>query len=267
MPVFRAWLKISLILTAMLAQPSGTRAAGDWPQWRGANRDGAVTDFTAPQSWPAELKQQWKVTVGVGHASPLFVDGKVYVFARQGDEEVLLSLDGATGKEVWRSAQPIAYEMNPAARGHGKGPKSTPVYSNGKIYTFGITGVLSCHDARTGKLRWRKEFSKQYPNTSPLYGTAMSPVVEGGLLIAHVGGQDKGALTAFDAETGAVKWAYDMDGPAYASPIVVEQAGVRAGRHLYAEGVHRSTGGERKTTVEDTGQEFLRHELRHAHRL
>jgi outer membrane protein assembly factor BamB len=163
----------------------------------------------------------------VGHSSPLFVDGKVYVFARQGEEEVLLALDGATGKELWRAAQPIAYNMHPAARAHGKGPKSTPVYSNGKIYTFGITGVLSCHDARAGRLLWRKEFSKQYPQTSPLYGTAMSPIIDRGLLIAHVGGPDKGALTAFDSETGVVKWAYDADGPAYASPLVVTLAGVR----------------------------------------
>jgi outer membrane protein assembly factor BamB len=99
--------------------------------------------------------------------------------------------------------------------------------SGGNVYTFGITGILSCHDARTGRLKWRKEFSKQYPNTSPLYGTATSPVVESNLLIVHVGGQDRGALTAFDAETGAVKWVYDADGPAYSSPIVVTLAGAR----------------------------------------
>lgn len=224
MRAFRQYLKILLVLSALLAQSA---RASDWPQWRGPNRDGAVKGFSAPASWPAQLKEQWKVTVGVGHASPLLVGGHVYVFARQGEEEVLLSLDAATGKELWRSAHPIPYNMHQAARAHGKGPKSTPLYSQGRIYTFGISGVLSCHDARTGQVKWRKEFSKQYPNTSPLYGTAMSPVVEAGLLIAHVGGPDKGALTAFDAGTGAVKWAYDADGPAYSSPIVVNLVGVR----------------------------------------
>ena len=224
---FRERLRITLLLAVFLAQAVGTKASGDWPQWRGPNRDGVAADFSVPQSWPAELKQQWKVTVGIGHASPLFVDGVVYVFARQGEEEVLLSLDAATGKEIWRVAKAVGYEMHPAARGHGKGPKSTPVYSKGNIYTLGIAGLLSCHDARTGRLKWRKEFSKQYPNTSPQFGTAMSPVVDNGLLIAHVGGHDKGALTAFDAETGTVKWTYDADGPAYASPIIVTLAGVR----------------------------------------
>jgi outer membrane protein assembly factor BamB len=200
---------------------------GAWPQWRGPNRDGRVAGFRAPRVWPKTLKEEWKITVGVGHASPVVADGRAYVFARQGEEEVLLCLDAATGKELWRSAHGVAYEMNSAARGHGKGPKSTPVVSGGRVFTLGITGVLSAHDARTGKLAWRKDFSREYPATSPLYGTAMSPVVERNLLIAHVGGQDKGALTAFDTATGAVRWAYAADGPAYSSPIVATLGGER----------------------------------------
>jgi outer membrane protein assembly factor BamB len=173
------------------------------------------------------LKEEWKVTVGVGHSSPVVANGRIFVFARQGEEEVLLSLDAVTGKEIWRVSEPIAYEMHEAARGHGKGPKSTPVIHKGNVYTFGISGVLSSRDAHTGKLKWRQDFAKQYPKTSPLFGTAMSPVIDSGLLIAHVGGHDKGALTAFDPETGVVKWSNDVDGPAYSSPIVVTLAGVR----------------------------------------
>lgn len=198
-----------------------------WPQWRGPNRDGNVGGVAAPRVWPKTLKEEWKVTVGVGHSSPVVSEGKAFVFARQGEEEVLLCLDPATGKEVWRSANPVAYEMNPAARGHGKGTKSTPVVSGGRVFTLGISGVLSAHDAATGKVVWRKNFAGQYPNTSPLYGTAMSPLVEGGLLIAHVGGHDKGALTAFEPATGKVKWSFEPDGPAYSSPVVFKAGGER----------------------------------------
>jgi hypothetical protein len=217
----------SLALLLCSAFLSVTAAAQDWPQWRGPNRDANVSDASIPISWPKTLKEEWKVPVGVGHSSPVVAGGKIYVFARQGEEEVLLCLDAVTGKELWKSSQPISYTMNPAAMGHGKGPKSTPVVSNGSVCTLGISGVLSCHEARTGKLKWRREFSKEYPNTSPLYGTAMSPVVDKGILIAHVGGQDNGALTGFDLETGAVKWSNEADGPAYASPLVVTLAGVR----------------------------------------
>ncbi len=203
-------------------------ATAEWPQWRGPNRDGMAAGVSAPAAWPKELKPGWRVTVGVGHASPVVSGGVVYQHARQGEEEVLLALDAATGKELWRAgAVPAPYEMNSAARDHGKGPKSTPVVAAGRVYTLGIAGLLSAHDAKTGRLVWRKDFSKQFPTNSPLYGTAMSPIVVGDLLIAHVGGPDKGALTAFDAATGAVKWSYDADGPAYSSPVLLTAGGER----------------------------------------
>jgi outer membrane protein assembly factor BamB len=217
--------KAALLSACTLVLFTTSSYAQDWSQWRGPNRDGAAPALSS--AWPKILKEEWKVTVGVGHSSPVVAKGKIFVFARQGEDETLLCLDAATGKEIWKSTQPISFEMHPAATAHGKGPKSTPVVSNGSVYTLEISGVVSAHDAATGKLEWRHEFSKQYPKTWPAYGTAMSPIVDQGLVIAHVGGQDKGALIAFDAETGAVKWTNDMDGPAYSSPILVTLAGVR----------------------------------------
>jgi outer membrane protein assembly factor BamB len=218
---------IAVLVLTILNACFAAFATDDWPQWRGPNRDGQVSGAAIPTVWPKTLKQEWKVNVGVGHSSPVLSNGRIYVFARQGEEEVLLCLDQATGKEIWRASKAVAYNMHPAAQGHGKGPKSTPVVSNGTVCTFGISGVLSCYDARTGKQKWQREFSKQYSNTSPLYGTAMSPLIDGDRLIAHVGGHDKGALTAFDLETGAVKWSNDADGPAYASPILVKLGDVK----------------------------------------
>src|SRR5436305_8578891 len=75
----------------------------DWPQWRGPNRDGVVHGVTVPAKWPKTLKEEWKVTVGEGVASPVVVGGQVYVFTRQKDDESVLCLDVATGKEHWRS--------------------------------------------------------------------------------------------------------------------------------------------------------------------
>src|SRR6266496_6604715 len=105
-----------LTIHAVLLLATATQAQ-DWPQWRGPNRDGNVASSTA--AWPKDLQEEWKVTVGIGHSSPVVVGKKIYVFARQGEEETLLSLDAATGKELWRSRQPIAYQMHPAATGHG----------------------------------------------------------------------------------------------------------------------------------------------------
>ena len=217
----------AVLLCALLSIISRTSFAQDWPGWRGPGRDGLLSAFTAPGSWPDQLKRRWKVDIGAGHSSPIVAGRRVYTHSRQGDKEVVSAFELETGKPVWQDAYPAAYTMNPAAMGHGKGPKSTPVISNNRLYTLGISGILSCYDAAAGRLKWRKEFSKEFKTTSPLYGTAMSPVVEGGLLIAHLGGDDGGALTAFDAETGTERWAWKGDGPGYASPIVVDIEGVR----------------------------------------
>jgi len=216
---------LQIVLSLTLA--SQICFAQDWPQWRGPNRDGVVASFTAPRVWPDKLKTIWKVQTGVGHSSPVVVGGRVYLHSRQDETEVAACFDLDTGKQVWRDSYPAPYVMNPAAVSHGKGPKSTPVVYDNKLYTLGISGVLSCYDAGSGKLRWRREFSKTSKTTSPLYGTAMSPIVDRGLLIAHVGGHDSGVLAAFDADTGETRWTWTGDGPGYASPIAAEFGGVR----------------------------------------
>ncbi|HEX5735871.1 MAG TPA: PQQ-binding-like beta-propeller repeat protein [Blastocatellia bacterium] len=186
-----------------------------------------MASFAAPKAWPEKLTLKWKATVGEGHSSPIVAGNRVYIQTRQGEEEVISAIDLNTGKPLWSERYAVSYVMNPAALGHGKGPKSTPVISGGKLYTLSINGVLSSFDAQTGKLIWRKEFSKDFKATSPLYGTAMSPLVVDNMVVAHVGGDSGGMLAAFNAETGEMKWSWRGDGPGYASPIIVDIGGAR----------------------------------------
>ncbi len=148
---------------------------------------------------------------------------RVIVHSRQADREITRALDLKSGKELWRSDYSAPYKVNPAAAGHGPGPKSTPVVANGRVYTFGISGILSAHDLAEGTLLWRTPA----PPVAPEFGTAMSPIVDGGQVIVHLGAHDKGALTAFDAITGKQRWQWTGDGPSYASPIVADFAGTR----------------------------------------
>lgn len=222
----RLW-KTAPGICAVVLLLANAASAQEWPGWRGPNRDGAATAFTAPNAWPEQLKMKWKIPVGIGHSSPVVAGRNIYLHSRQGEQEVVSALDLDSGKLLWRDSYAVAYTMNPAAVPHGKGPKSTPVLSGGRLYTLGITGVLSCYDLKSGKLQWRKEFSKQFKATSPFYGTAMSPLVDNGLVIVHVGGHDAGALMAFDGESGDVKWSWKGDGPGYASPIAVALGGLR----------------------------------------
>ena len=217
--VIRAGLVAALVLPAFVS----TVAAQDWTQWRGPNRDGVVEAFDVPASWPAGLRQRWSAEVGSGYATPLLVGDRLYLYVRQAEDEVMLALDPATGETIWRSAYPAPYEMNPATNPHGPGPKSTPAYADGRLFTLGMSGIVSAFDAENGDLLW------QVPgrDVEPLYHTAMSPVVDGDLVVFHVGGHDDGALTAFDTASGAVRWSWEGDGPAYGSPLVLDIEGVR----------------------------------------
>lgn len=216
----------NLTVLALLAMVSGSldsQGPGpDWPQFRGPNRDGVVASFTEPKAWPDKLTQAWKVSVGEGHASPILIGGRVYMFARQGTNEVMQALDAATGKTLWQTRYAAPVTVNPAAQAHGAGPKATPTFANGRLYTLGMGGIVTAFDAATGKQLWQKPAS----GPLPLYGTSMSPLVDRGLVVVHVGGHDKGALTAFDANTGEVKWTWTGDGPSYSSPIAADVDGV-----------------------------------------
>jgi outer membrane protein assembly factor BamB len=217
----------AVILLVLIGAVHAPADAQDWPQWRGPGRDGLITSFREPKAWPARLEQAWQVTVGTGHSSPLVEGRRVYLLSRQGEQEVVSCLDLETGKPIWRDLYQAPYTVNSAATRHGKGPKSTPVLQGGTLFTLGIGGILSAYDAESGRLRWRREFASEYPKTSPLYGAAMSPIVERGLLIAHVGGHGNGALCAFNVETGKTVWSWTGDGPGYSSPIAADLGGMR----------------------------------------
>ena len=212
-------IAILAVLTALAA----VAAAQDWPQWRGPNRDGAVLSFRNPTSWPARLTELWKVEVGLGYATPLLVGDRVYVYTRQGEDEVMMALDAGSGQVIWRTSYPARFEMNPATSRHGPGPKSTPALADNRLFTLGMSGLITAFDAETGRQLWQRSA----PPVQPRFHTAMSPVVDGDLVIGHVGGHDDGALTAFEAATGDIRWSWNGDGPAYGSPIVIEMGGTR----------------------------------------
>ena len=207
--------------SALVAQ----NQTAEWPQWRGPNRDGVVPSFNEPRTWPEQLTRRWKIDVGTGYATPLVAGNRVYIFSRQGENEVMQALDADSGKTLWRTEYPASFTMNSAAVRHGPGPKATPILSNGRLYSIGMTGTVTAFDAATGKQLWQKAGSS---TLMPMYTShSFSPVVERGLVIFHVGGHGKGALTAYDVNTGEVKWSWGGDGPGYGSPMVAEFGGVR----------------------------------------
>lgn len=201
---------------------SGALWAQDWPQWRGPNRDGKAAGFKAPATWPKELTQKWKATVGSGDATPALVGDKLYVFAREDNNEVLRCLNAADGKELWQDKYEAPGVSGPDS-GHA-GPRSSPTVVDGKVLTLGVAGTLSCLDAASGKLLWRKN---DFPNLWPRFHTATSPLVTDGLCITQLGKESEGAVVAYDLATGDQKWKWTAEGPGYASPVLLTAEGTR----------------------------------------
>jgi outer membrane protein assembly factor BamB len=208
-PITAMLLAYALLIAAEHA------GAQDWPQWRGPNRDNKVTGFTEPKTWPKELTNKWKVPVGLGESSPVLVGDKVFVFGRQGGDEVTLCVDAATGKEVWKDSYK-AITITNAAKAH-PGPRSTPAVGDGKICTLGVGGVVSCLDAATGKVVWRTKDVKGVPQ----YYTSSSPLIVDGKCIVFVN-----ALIAYDLASGDSKWEWKAEAP-YGSPVLMTVEGTK----------------------------------------
>lgn len=199
----------------------------NWPGWRGPERDGWVSGFQPPAQWPARLKRGWRVDVGTGYASPLVSDGHVYQHARQGEDEVVWCLDLESGAVQWRKSYAAPFKMGGGGERHGKGPKSSPAISDGRLFTLSIAGILSAWDAASGELLWRRDYSGRFPKGHPYWGAATSPLVDGDRVVVHFGTDEEGALLALDVASGEPVWSYGSDGPSYSSPILIELQGIR----------------------------------------
>jgi outer membrane protein assembly factor BamB len=222
------WLR-SLAALVIL---SGALVAADWPQWLGPRRDGSSTEKVAP--WTGPLKVLWRHAVGEGHSSPVVADGRVYlhVKADNGDSESLYAFDAASGRQSWSTSYPRA----PYKGLFGSGPRATPSVVGDKVYTYGITGILTCFDAKNGKALWQVDTLKEFQAPKLFFGASCSPLVEKDLVLINVGG--KGAsIVAFNKGSGKVVWKKLSDGASYSSPIVFGEGYTREALFLTQDGL------------------------------
>jgi len=211
-------LMLSSVAVALAIAPGaatmGQDAPQDYPQWRGRDRDGAASAFAKPDAWPEQLRLRWSVDVGQGYATPLVVGSTTYAFTHHNGKEGVTALDADTGRTIWRSDYPIAFERFEGAEDHGDGPKATPLFRDGKLYTLGISGTISAFDAHNGTVVWQKHVQIAQPDV----GMAASPIADGDLVIVQEGYD---ALTAFEANTGHIRWTAKNEFR-YASPMIVD---------------------------------------------
>lgn len=205
--------------------------AGDWPQWRGPNRDAVWTETGMPEAFPPDgLKVRWRAAIGPGHSSPVVAGGLVYITdsekAKPRAWERVLCFDERTGKRLWMYSDEVTLSEAWFNPNNKSGPIPTPVVSKGKIVTLGSTGHLVCLDARTGRLVWKRDLAQDF-GLGDFAELTPCPLIEGGLVIAVIGGKPGACVVALDIHTGKEVWRALDDPYTFSSPTVIHAGGRR----------------------------------------
>jgi outer membrane protein assembly factor BamB len=198
----------------------------DWPQWRGARRDGVWRETGIVEKFDQDrIPLRWSVPIGGGYSGPTVAAGRVFVMDRPKDQAVerIHCLDWKTGTPVWSFSYPCTYE----GFEYAVGPRASVTVHDGKAYGLGAAGHLTCIDAATGKFLWTRDLRKDYRIRMPLWGIAAHPIIEGDLLITQIGGEGEACVVALDRKTGEERWKAFPDEASYSPPIAIDHAGRR----------------------------------------
>src|SRR5688572_13742378 len=213
----------SLMFATILALAQST--VTDWPQFLGPDRNGVYRGPALAESWPASgPRVVWKKEIGQGFSGPVVTQGRLILFHRVADQEVVESLDARTGNPQWRYAYPTTYRDD---FGFDAGPRAVPVVANDTVYTFGAEGQLHAVSFASGKKVWSEDTMRSFKAAKGFFGAAGSPLVEDGKVLANIGGRGAG-IVAFDAKTGKVLWKATDDEASYSSPAGATIGGRRS---------------------------------------
>ncbi|MBI3191831.1 MAG: PQQ-like beta-propeller repeat protein [Pedosphaera parvula] len=218
--------------------------ASDWPQFLGPTRDGVYAGAPLAEQWSKEgPRVVWQKKVGEGHSGPAVAAGKVILFHRLGDRETVECLDAATGKPAWSFDYATDYSDS---YGSGDGPRATPTIADGKVFTFGPSGLLHCLDFASGKKVWSHDTQREFGARLGFFGLACSPLVEGNAVLLNAGGADGAGIVAFDKDTGKLLWKATDHEASYASPVAATLHGQRLAVFFTRAGLVGTTlnGGE-----------------------
>ena len=212
-----------MVRLVILALAAVSALAEDWPQFLGPTRNGVYSGNDLAGSWPpAGPAVIWKKEVGQGFSGPVVAEGRLILFHRIGDKEVVEALDAATGRAIWRFDYPTRYRDD---FGFDEGPRAAPTVAGGRIYTFGAEGALHCLDFATGKEIWTLDTHRQFQVAKGFFGAAGAPLVDDGRVLMNIGGL--AGLAAFDAATGKTLWTIPNQEASYSSPVAATIQGAR----------------------------------------
>ena len=198
-------------------------APGDWPEFRGPNRDGVLRGVNIAQDWKSTPPQLiWKKRLGPAWSSVIIIGNYLFTQEQRGESETVVAYEAATGNELWVHEDPVRFWEAVA----GAGPRATPTFANGRLYTMGATGLLNCLDAATGKRYWSRDVATDAPAKPPMWGFSGSPLVIDNLVVAF-GGGESGALLAYKIDSGEIAWRAATSHESYSSPQLATIGGRR----------------------------------------
>jgi outer membrane protein assembly factor BamB len=211
--------KLTNANTAIIADSS----RGDWTSFRGEERDGVIRGTAIATNWNgASVLSVWKHGVGPAWSSLLVVGNRLYTQEQRGENETVVGYDADSGEQVW--AHEDIGRFNETVS--GPGPRATPTFANGRLYTLGGTGLLNCLDAATGACLWKMDIKDASGAKAAMWGFVSSPLVAGDLVVVYAGGEAGKGLLAYRAESGALAWTAPAGASSYSSPQLTSIAGV-----------------------------------------
>ncbi len=216
-----------LLVSGLLTLSAGSFAlaadapakVGDWPQWRGPNRDDLSKETGLLKEWPAAGPAlAWKITgVGIGYSGVAVTGGKIFTMGDIGNDSHVIALNEADGKQLWSTKIGASGQY-----GGFVGTRGTPTVDGNLVYALNQHGDLICVEAATGKEVWKKSLTKDFGGGTPQWGYAESPLVEGDVVMCTPGGKG-GAIVALNKKTGATVWqSKDFTDGAHYSSLIIE---------------------------------------------
>ncbi|MDB6070200.1 MAG: hypothetical protein JWL81_1371, partial [Verrucomicrobiales bacterium] len=204
--------------------PARLAQAAEVPEFNGIARTGALPETTIAPDWttspPREL---WRQAIGTGWSAFAVVGGRAYTQEQRGEDELVTCYDLLSGRLVWAHSDKAKFSQWQS----GDGPHATPTVVDGKVFTYGGTGLLNCLDAATGQPVWQRSVLQENNLANLEWGISASPLVVDGLVIVTGGNTTGPVLFAYQTATGAPAWKAGNDRATYASPQLSTLAGKR----------------------------------------
>jgi outer membrane protein assembly factor BamB len=196
----------------------------DWTNFRGPNRDAVLHNVKLNTDWEqAPPKALWRHRIGPGWSSITTAGDRLFTQEQRGDREAVVAIDAKTGEEVWSHEDPARFSEELG----GDGPRATPTFADGRLYTLGATGILNCFEAGDGALVWSRNIAQDSGAKIPEWGFTSSPLVVDGRVVVFAGGPEDQSLLAYAANDGQPAWNVASGGHSYSSPQLASFGGVQ----------------------------------------